>query len=96
LIFETPQYIQPAEHCKENSEMSGQGVEQGKKRKTLSDTARRRVRRTGCGRGEEGLFLAGNKLLALVEGGKDNNQRLLTRMFLRRFETRNLGGFKNE
>jgi hypothetical protein len=38
--------------------------------------------------------LAGNKLLALAAGGKDNNQWLLTWMFLGRFETENLGGFK--
>jgi hypothetical protein len=44
----------------------------------------------------QGLFLGGNKLLALAAGGKDNNQRLLTWMFLERFETENLGGFKNE
>lgn len=38
--------------------------------------------------------MGGNKLLALAAGGKDNSQRLLTWMFLRRFETENLGGFK--
>jgi len=43
-----------------------------------------------------GLFWGGNKLLALAEGGKDNNQRLLRWMFFGRFENQNLRRFENE
>jgi hypothetical protein len=35
-------------------------------------------------------------LLALAEGGKDNNQRLLRWMFFGRFENQNLRRFENE
>jgi hypothetical protein len=40
------------------------------------------------------VFWRGNNFLALVEGGKHNNGRLLTRMFLGRFEILNLGDVK--